>query len=144
MGSLRELAERAKRGELLRMTLGEDRWQLVERLQAVMSLVEGHAEHTMDAVGAEVLPSLPRLRAAMTRRRRSRALPWRVIERLLGLELKLRQYEQGRRFCDAIVDQEGPLVLARAWSEPESLPTPQELVEPDRWLARTRGAPARA
>ena len=105
---LRELLERARRGELLRMTLGEDRWQLVERMQAAMSLIEGHAEHTMDAIGAEVLPSLPRLRAAMNRRREARGLPWRVLERLLGLELKLRQYEVGRQFCDAVVDQGGP------------------------------------
>ena len=105
---LRELLERARRGELLRLTLGEDRWQLVERMQAVMSLIEGHAEHTMDAIGAEVLPSLPRLRAAMNRRRESRGLPWRVLERLLGLELKLRQYEVGRRFCDAVVEPRRP------------------------------------
>ena len=45
---------------LLRLTLGEDRWQLVERMQATMSLIEGHAEHTMDAVGAQLLPSLDR------------------------------------------------------------------------------------
>ncbi len=100
---LREIAERARSGELLRLTLGEDRWALVERMQAAMSLIEGHAEHTMDAIGAEVLPSLPRLRAAMTRRRESRGLPWRVLERLLGLEMKMRQYEVGRRFCDAVV-----------------------------------------
>ena len=81
-----------------------------------MSLIEGHAEHTMDAVGAELLPSLPRLRAAMTRRRESRGLPWRVLERLLGLELKLRQYEVGRRFCDAVVHAGGPAALAAAWS----------------------------
>ncbi|HEV2980014.1 MAG TPA: zinc-dependent metalloprotease, partial [Solirubrobacteraceae bacterium] len=142
--ALRELVERAGRGELLRLTLGEDRWQLVERMQAVMSLIEGHAEHTMDAVGADVLPSLPRLRAAMTRRRQSRGLPWRVLERLLGLELKLRQYELGRRFCDAVVEQDGPLALARAWRGPESLPTPAELDAPAQWLARTATAPAPA
>jgi len=135
---LLRLAERARRGELLRMTLGEDRWQLVERVQAAMSLIEGHAEHTMDAVGRESLPSLPRLRAALNRRRESRGLPWRVLERLLGLELKLRQYETGRRFCDAIVDEAGPLALAAAWRGPEALPTPAELNEPLGWLARTR------
>jgi uncharacterized protein (DUF2342 family) len=137
-GELRELLERARRGELLRLTLGEDRWQLVERMQAAMSLIEGHAEHTMDAVGAEVLPSLPRLRAAMNRRRESRGLPWRVLERLLGLELKLRQYELGRRFCDEIVNDGGPHALARAWGGPDLLPTMAELQEPARWLARTR------
>ena len=90
---------------MLRLTLGDRRWQLVERMQATMTLIEGHAEHTMDAVGAEVLPSLPRLRAAMGRRRRDRGLAWKVLERLLGLEMKLRQYEQGRRFCDAVVER---------------------------------------
>ncbi len=122
-GELRTLIERARRGELLRLTLGDERWQLVERMQATMSLIEGHAEHTMDAVGVDVLPSLPRLRAAMTRRRESRGLPWRVLERLLGLELKMRQYEVGRRFCDAVVQAGGPELLAVAWRSPEELPT---------------------
>jgi coenzyme F420 biosynthesis associated uncharacterized protein len=141
-GELRDLLERARRGEMLRLTLGEDRWELVERVQATMSLIEGHAEHTMDQVGAEVLPSLPRLRAAMSRRRETGrrgvgGLPWRVLERLLGLELKLRQYEEGRRFCDAVVREGGPEALARAWSGPEALPTGAELHAPASWLART-------
>jgi coenzyme F420 biosynthesis associated uncharacterized protein len=134
---LRELLDRARRGELLRLTLGEDRWQLVEQMQAVMSLIEGHAEHTMDAVGAEVLPSLPALRSAMNRRRESRGLPWRVLEKLLGLEMKLRQYEVGRRFCDAVVKQGGPQALGRVWSGPEQLPSTAELQDPAAWLART-------
>jgi len=139
---LRTIVERARNGELLRLTLGEDRWELVERMQAVMSLIEGHAEHTMDAVGAEVLPSLPKLRRAMNRRRESRGLPWRVLERLMGLEMKMRQYEVGRRFCDAVVAQGGPQALARAWSGPEQLPSASELTDPAAWLARTDVQPA--
>ena len=133
---LRAMVERARRGELLRLTLGEERWELVERMQAAMSLIEGHAEHTMDAIGAEVLPSLPHLRAAMTRRREHRGLPWRVLERLLGLELKLRQYELGRRFCDAVVEAGGAEALALAWRSPDSLPRPEELERPAQWFDR--------
>lgn len=140
-GELRALLDRARRGELLRLGLGDERWRIVERMQATMSLIEGHAEHTMDAVGAELLPSLPRLRAAMTRRRESRGLPWRVLERLLGLELKLRQYEVGRRFCDAVVDAGGPETLAVAWRSPDELPSTRELAEPSLWLRRV-GVPA--
>jgi coenzyme F420 biosynthesis associated uncharacterized protein len=139
-GELREMVERARSGQLLRLTLGEDRWRLVERMQAAMSLIEGHAEHTMDVIGAEMLPSLPRLRAAMTRRRENRGLPWRVLERLLGLELKMRQYEVGRRFCDAVVADGGPAALARAWRSAEALPSPQELEHPQQWLSRMREA----
>lgn len=135
---LRTLIERARRGELLRIGLGEERWRLVDRMQSAMSLIEGHAEHTMDAVGAELLPSLPRLRAAMTRRRESRGLPWRVLERVLGLELKMRQYKIGRDFCDAIFDAGGPELLALVWRSPEELPTTQELAEPERWIERVR------
>ena len=103
-----------------------------------MSLIEGHAEHTMDAVGADVLPTLERLRAAMTRRRASRGLPWRVLERVLGLELKMRQYEAGRRFCDAVVRAGGPELLAVAWRSPEELPSAAELAEPELWVGRIR------
>jgi coenzyme F420 biosynthesis associated uncharacterized protein len=141
-GELRAMIDQVRRGELLRVTLGEDRWSLVDRMQAAMSLIEGHAEHTMDAVGAEVLPSLPRLRAAMDRRRTQKGLPWRVLEKLMGLELKMRQYEIGRRFCDAVVAEGGPEALALAWSGPEALPTTAELEQPALWSARVAGAAA--
>ena len=136
--SCASMLERARRGELLRLTLGEDRWQLVERMQAAMSLIEGHAEHTMDAVGAEVLPSLPRLRAAMNRRRENRGLPWRVLERLLGLELKMRQYEIGRRFCDAVVRAGGPAGAGARLERTGCAAEPAELEQPSLWIARVR------
>jgi coenzyme F420 biosynthesis associated uncharacterized protein len=139
---LRSIVERARQGQFLRLTLGEDRWQLVERMQAAMSLIEGHAEHTMDVIGADVLPSLPQLRAAMNRRRTQRGLPWRVLERLLGLELKMRQYEVGRRFCDEVVRLGGPQTLALAWSEPAALPSTQELEQPRAWVERMQGGSA--
>jgi coenzyme F420 biosynthesis associated uncharacterized protein len=141
-GDLRDLAARLRAGELLRIGLGEERWALLERVQAAMSLIEGHAEHVMDAVGADVLPALERMRAAMTRRRRSRAWPWRIVERLLGLEMKMRQYEVGRAFCDEVVAAAGPPALACAWESAQALPTAAELQRPSLWLQRTSVAPA--
>lgn len=134
---LRALVQRLRGGELLRLTLGEQRWALVEGMQTTMSLIEGHAEHVMDAIGAQMLPSLPRMRAAMTRRRRERAWPWRILERMLGMELKLRQYEVGRRFCDEVVAKAGPRGLSVVWTSPETLPTAAELARPSLWLDRT-------
>ena len=136
LSELRDMAARAGGGQLLRLTLGEDRWSLVERMQSAMSLIEGHAEHVMDAVGEEVLPSLPVLRTAMNRRRSQKGLPWKVLERLMGLEMKMRQYEVGRRFCDEIVREGGSETLALAWRGPESLPSAAELELPALWLAR--------
>ena len=102
-----------------------------------MAVLEGHAEHVMDAVGSEILPSLPRLRAAMTRRRQDQSPLSRLFSRLLGLDLKMRQYEQGKAFCDAVVQRGGVQALNRVWAEPSALPTPQELDDPDAWIRRT-------
>jgi coenzyme F420 biosynthesis associated uncharacterized protein len=140
LDALKGFAERVRGGQILRLTLGEDRWELVERMQAVMSLIEGHAEHTMDVVGAEMLPSLDRLRTAMNRRREQRGMSWRVLERLMGIEMKMRQYEIGRRFCDAVVERGGPELLALAWTGPEALPTTAELEHPAAWAERVQAA----
>jgi putative hydrolase len=103
-----------------------------------MAIIEGHAEHVMDAAGAPVLPSLPKLRAALERRRREKPPLVKLLERLLGLDLKLRQYEIGKRFCDAVVRDWGMDSLNRAWDAPELLPTLAELDDPFAWVRRTQ------
>ena len=95
-----------------------------------MAVVEGYSEHVMDAIGAEAIPGHEGLRAAMDARRRSRSAPERIIERLLGLDLKLRQYEHGKRFCDAVVAEAGIEGLNRVWESPSALPTASELRGP--------------
>ncbi len=135
---LRELIDRVRHGDLLQIVLGPERERIVARIQVTMSLVEGHAEHVMDAVGAELLgDELGVLRGALDERRATRSPAWRILERLLGLELKMRQYEDGRRFCDAVVEREGMAALNRAWSSPELLPSVEELHDPALWLRRT-------
>lgn len=134
---LRALVETVREHGLLRLVVGDERQALIDRVQAAMSLIEGHAEHVMDAVGAEVLPTLDRLREALDRRRTERPAVFKLIERLLGLELKMRQYEVGKRFVDGVVEGGGMAALNRAWSAPELLPTLAELQDPGAWRART-------
>jgi coenzyme F420 biosynthesis associated uncharacterized protein len=134
---LREIVDSVRRGELVTLVIGRERRVLVDRIQATMAVVEGHAEHVMDAVGAEVIPSLDQLRSSLERRREGRSGPMRLIERVLGFELKLRQYRDGKRFCDAVVQRAGIEGLNRVWSAPHALPTLAELADPDSWLART-------
>ena len=74
----------------------------MDEIQAAMSVIEGYSEHVMDAIAAEVIPDHEKLREAMDRRRRSRSAPQRIIERLLGFDVKLRQYELGKKFADAV------------------------------------------
>jgi coenzyme F420 biosynthesis associated uncharacterized protein len=135
---LRALVRAVRDGGLVAVVAGPERRETIDRVQAVMALVEGHAEHVMDAVGAGELKSLDRLRAALDRRRRERPPVVRLLERLIGLDLKMRQYEIGRRFCDAVVAEAGIDGLNRAWTAPALLPTLAELDDPSGWLARTR------
>ena len=97
-----------------------------------MAVIEGHAEHVMDAVAPDLLPSLPKLRAALDRRRKSQSTLSRLLAKLLGLELKMRQYEQGKYFCDEVVRAAGTAALGHVFSAPEALPTLAEIGEPGR------------
>ncbi len=138
---LRRLVDAVREGDLVSLVARPEERAALDRLQAVMAVVEGHAEHVMDEVGESLLPSLPKLRAALDRRRRSASAPARLLTRLLGLELKLRQYTLGKQFCDAVVREGGAEALRRVWSSPEALPTLAELENPRGWLERTRVLP---
>jgi coenzyme F420 biosynthesis associated uncharacterized protein len=140
---LKRMLNGLRHGDLVSIVTTPEERETLNRVQAVMAVIEGHAEHVMDAVAPELLPSLPELREALDRRRRSQSGLARLVARLLGLDLKLRQYEQGKRFCDAVVDQAGAEALQKVFSGPEALPTLQELDDPTRWLARVgcNGAP---
>jgi coenzyme F420 biosynthesis associated uncharacterized protein len=129
-----------RRGDLIAIVTSPAERERLDRVQAVMAVIEGHAEHVMDAVAPDLLPSLPRLRAALDRRRRSQSGLSRLVARLLGLDLKLRQYEQGKRFCDAVVEAGGPDALRHVFSGPDALPTLEELDQPARWMERTGAA----
>ena len=136
-GDLRALVDRVREGGLVTLVAGPERMAIIDRVQATMALVEGHAEHVMDAVGRDVLPSLDELRDALDRRRQDKAPALRLLEKLLGLELKMKQYELGRSFCDEVVAAGGMAALNRAWTSPDALPTLAEISAPRRWLERT-------
>ena len=140
LGDVRGLVGALREGGLVAV-LGSDRRELLDRVQAVMGVIEGHAEHVMDVVGADALPSLAQLRTALDRRRRERPPLLALLERLIGLDAKMRQYEDGKRFCDAVVAAAGPEALHRVFDAPEQLPGPAELKDPAAWIRRT-AAPA--
>jgi coenzyme F420 biosynthesis associated uncharacterized protein len=137
LDDVKEWAGSIREGGLLGAVMGADRRALLDRVQGTMGLVEGHAEWTMDRAGGDVLADVDGLRAAMDRRREDRTPLLRILDRLLGFDLKLRQYAQGRQFCDAVVDARGETGLRDAWAAPELAPSPGELADPSAWLART-------
>ncbi len=133
---VRRVASALRRGDLVSIFTSSAERETLDRVQAVMAVIEGHAEHVMDAVAPDLLPSLPQLREALDRRRKSQSGLSRLFAKLLGLELKLRQYEQGKHFCDVIVDRAGTAALVHVFTGPDALPSLDELRDPPTWLRR--------
>ena len=134
-----KLVEAFREGGLAALVQTRTQRDIMGKIQAMMSVIEGYSEHVMDALGERVLPSYAGLRDAMERRRRSRSAPERVLERLLGLDFKMRQYEVGKSFCDAVAAEGGMHALNRVWDSADALPTLGELSHPAAWLERVPG-----
>jgi len=141
--NLSRLVETFREGGLAALVQTHEQRAVMARLQTAMSVIEGHSEHVMDSLGERLIPDLASLREAMARRRSTRSAPERVVERLLGLDLKLAQYALGKAFCDAVVERGGIETLNIVWREPAALPDERELRDPDAWLERA-GQPAAA
>jgi coenzyme F420 biosynthesis associated uncharacterized protein len=114
----------------------EQQRRLLDDIQALMAVVEGHGNYVMDSVGARVVPSFNRMRRVFDQRRRQSTALQRAINHALGIEMKLRQYELGQRFCESVVARGGTQALAHLWADPANFPTLVELREPQLWLRR--------
>ncbi|MFC5788152.1 MULTISPECIES: zinc-dependent metalloprotease [Streptomyces] len=120
--------------------------EILARLTAVMSLLEGHADFVMDGVGPAVVPSVTEIREKFKERRQKGASRLDLaLRKLLGLDAKLRQYRDGERFVRAVVNEVGMDGFNRVWTSPNTLPTKAEIAKPADWVARvhrkSEGAP---
>jgi coenzyme F420 biosynthesis associated uncharacterized protein len=126
--------------ELLRtLTVGVgQQWKAIGKLQAVMSLLEGYSNLVMNDVGRRQLPHFALLETAYHRRQEQRTPLERAFLRLTGMEMKMRQYVQGERFCRAVREAGGGELLIRVWDGPQWLPTLAEVQRPELWVERAR------
>lgn len=151
LGRLRESLRavvRTVRGDsqlsLLEIIQTPQQREVLDRVTGLMSLLEGHADVVMDGVGPGVVPTVADIRSRFERRRGSGSAIDRAIKRLLGMDMKLRQYAEGARFVRAVVDEVGMTGLNRVWDGPALLPDAAEIREPNRWLARVAALPPAA
>jgi coenzyme F420 biosynthesis associated uncharacterized protein len=112
---------------------------VLDRLTALMTLLEGHAEFVMDGVGPQVVPSVDEIRAKFNRRREAGNPLERVLRKLLGVEVKLRQYAEGRKFVHGVVERVGMEDFNKVWRSPLTVPRLDELSDPDAWVSRVCG-----
>jgi putative hydrolase len=105
-------------------------------VQAVMSVLEGFGDYMMDEVGRDLVPDVELISARFHARRESRTSFERAMMRITGMDLKMEQYRKGEEFVAAIASARGAKALHTLWLGPESLPSPEEIDQPSRWLAR--------
>lgn len=124
---------------LLDLVQSPEQREVVDRLAAVMSLLEGHADVVMDDVGPDVVPTVATIRTRFTQRRENAIGLSRVLRRLLGLEAKMRQYRDGAAFVRGVQDAVGIEGFNAVWRGPENLPSPTEIHDPAAWVRRVHG-----
>jgi coenzyme F420 biosynthesis associated uncharacterized protein len=122
---------------LVRAVQSEPQRKALDRLLVLGTLLEGHADHVMDAVGPMVVPTVATIRRRFDDRRHRKQPPLqRLLRALLGLDAKLSQYTRGKAFVDHVVGQVGMERFNTVWSGPETLPLPAEIENPQRWIDR--------
>lgn len=122
---------------LVRAVQSEPQRQALDQLLVLGTLLEGHADHVMDAVGPMVVPSVTTIRRRFDERRNRKQPPLqRLVRALLGLDAKLSQYTRGKAFVDHVVGRVGMERFNAIWTGPETLPVPAEIEEPQRWIDR--------
>jgi coenzyme F420 biosynthesis associated uncharacterized protein len=142
--ALRRAAEEVRAGRnpldeggLVALLATPEQQVVLQQVQGLMSLLEGHGDVTMDRAAAGRVPSADRFARVLRQRRQAQGVA-RQLQRLIGIEAKLRQYEEGERFVRAVEQAGGPGLLARVWDDPAWLPDLAEVRQPDRWIARVQ------
>ena len=131
-----EAIKNGRGGSVLDLLGSPEQKEILDRVTAIMSLLEGHADVVMDGVGPDVIPSVESIRAKFTERRKGVGTLDRFFRKLLGLEAKMAQYRDGARFVRAVVDKIGMADFNAVWAAPDNLPTLAEIHDPDGWVAR--------
>lgn len=108
--------------------------EVIDRVQALMSLLEGHGHVVMDRIGSEHLKSQDRMSRVLKGRRHDKRTA--AFFRLTGLEMKLKQYQMGEKFIHHLEREAGWDSVGLAFRGAGSLPTLEEIEDPRAWLRR--------
>lgn len=149
LGSIRRAVAQARAGEnpleengIVGVLASPEQQAVIRRIGGLMSVLEGHGDLIMDRAATDRVPSAGRFSRVLHDRRQAKG-PARVLQKLIGLEAKLRQYQEGERFLEAL-EQAGGEGIDLLWRGPEYLPDLGEIRAPDRWLDRVAGTQAAA
>jgi coenzyme F420 biosynthesis associated uncharacterized protein len=129
-------------GGIITLLAGPEQHEVLQQIQGLMSVLEGHGDLTMDRAARDRIPSADRFKNVLHQRRQTTGAV-RFVQRFVGLEAKMRQYREGEEFLEAIEEQ-GRENLDLLWRSPEFLPSLLEIRDPEAWLSRVDADPALA
>jgi coenzyme F420 biosynthesis associated uncharacterized protein len=129
-------------GGLASLIASPEQRAVLDEIGGLMSLLEGHGDVTMSRAGKDLVPNAARFGRVLSQRRQSAKGLARLMQQIIGLDAKLKQYEQGERFIEEVEGVGGTALLDLAWGAPENLPTLAEIRQPADWVARVRPADA--
>lgn len=148
MEAFRRAAEEVRAGRspladagMLGLVASPEQRAVIQKIQALMSLLEGHGDVTMNRAGAGLVPGAGHFAQVLKERREQVRGPVRLLQQILGIEAKLRQYAEGERFIHAVEHEGGWELIDRVWQGPEMLPTLEEIRNPSKWVARVSPHP---
>lgn len=125
-------------GGIVALLAGEEQHAVLMQVQGMMSLLEGHGDSTMNRAAGTRIPEAERFHRTLHQRRQELSGPARILQKVVGLEAKLKQYALGEGFIAAVEAAGGQELFNRIWESPEMLPTLPEIRDPDLWLNRVR------
>ena len=124
-------------GGLVSLIASPEQRGVLGQVQSLMSLLEGHGNVVMTDLGARHVAGEERMARVLHQRRQTGGIA-QQIQKLLGIEQKMRQYEVGEKFVRGVIEIGGERAIDHAWVGPENLPVLAELDDPSAWLARVQ------
>ena len=119
---------------LLGLFASSEQTVVIDKVQALMSLLEGHGHVVMDRLGREHLRTQARMSNVLKARRKDKRTA--AFFRLTGMEMKMNQYRMGEQFIEVVEREVGWDAVGLAFRGAGSLPTLEEIESPERWLRR--------
>ena len=123
-------------GGVAQLFASERQKELLDSVGGMMSLVEGHGDVTMSRAAAGHVPHAQRFHRVMQERRNSATGVSRLMQKMMGLEAKLAQYQAGEDFIAAIESQRGDRAVDLIWQDQDHLPSMAEIRNPTAWMER--------
>jgi coenzyme F420 biosynthesis associated uncharacterized protein len=146
LAALKRVAADVRRGHnplaeagLVGVLASPEQLETLRQVQALMSLLEGHGDITMNRAAADRIPGAERFAKTLQKRRETATPVVRLFQQLIGLEAKMRQYQEGERFVTEVERAGGQTLFERVWEDPTNLPSLEEIREPSLWVARVGG-----